>query len=99
MLVIFYLLFTHRANNNKILIIIAVLEIVVVSVLFVAYYTNKMYYEPYWYVHTEGMYSHKAARSLAPEIHFDFLNYIGKNGMRRIEQGTVPCFAKEKSRP
>ena len=78
MLVIFYLLFTHRANNNKILIIIAVIEIIVVSVLYIAYYTNKLYYEPYWNIHSEARYSYKVARSLAPEIHFDFWNYIGK---------------------
>lgn len=78
MLVIFYLLFTHRANNNKILIILAVLEIIVVSVLYIAYHTNKLYYEPYWYIHSEARYSYKVARGLAPEIHFDFWNYIGK---------------------
>ena len=78
MLVIFYLLFTHRANNNKILIILAVLEIIVVSVLYIAYHTNKLYSEPYWYIHSEASYSYKVARSLAPEIHFDFWNYIGK---------------------
>lgn len=91
MLVIFYLLFTHKVKNNKILIVAAILEIIVVAVLYIAYHTNKLYYEPYWYIHSEGMYSRKAARSLAPEIHFDFWNYIGKNGRRRIGQGTVSC--------
>lgn len=86
-----YLLFTHKVKNNKILIVAAILEIIVVAVLYIAYHTNKLYYEPYWYIHSEGMYSRKAARSLAPEIHFDFWNYIGKNGRRRIGQGTVSC--------
>lgn len=78
MLVIFYLLFTHKVKNNKNLIVIAVMEMIVVAVLYIAYYTNKLYYEPYWYIHSEAMYSYKVARSLAPEIHFDFWNYIGK---------------------
>mgnify|MGYP000003569666 FL=1 len=77
-LVIFYLLFTHKVKNNKILIVIAVMEMIVVAVLYIAYHTNKLYYEPYWYIHSEAIYSHKVARSLAPEIHFDFWNYIGK---------------------
>ena len=46
MLVIFYLLFTHKVKNNKILIVIAVMEMIVVAVLYIAYYTNKLYYEP-----------------------------------------------------
>ena len=78
MLVIFYLLFTHKVKNNKILIVIAVMEMIVVAVLYIAYYTNKLYYEPYWYIHSEARYSYKVARGLAPEIHFDFWNYIGK---------------------
>lgn len=78
MLVIFYLLFTHKVKNNKILIVIAVLEMIVVAVLYIAYYTNKLYYEPYWHIHSEARYSYQVARSLAPEIHFDFWNYIGK---------------------
>lgn len=78
MLVIFYLLFTHKVKNNKILVVAAILEMIVVAVLYIAYYTNKLYYEPYWYIHSEARYSYKVARSLAPEIHFDFWNYIGK---------------------
>ncbi len=78
LLVIFYLLFTHKVKNNKILIVIAVLEMIVVAVLYIAYYTNKLYYEPYWHIHSEARYSYQVARSLAPEIHFDFWNYIGK---------------------
>lgn len=78
MLVIFYLLFTHKAKNNKNLIVIAVMEMMVVAVLYIAYYTNKLYYEPYWHIHSEARYSYQVARSLAPEIHFDFWNYIGK---------------------
>ena len=38
MLVIFYLLFTHKVKNNKILIVIAVMEMIVVAVLYIAYY-------------------------------------------------------------
>ena len=78
MLVIFYLLFTHKVKNNKILVVAAILEIIVVAVLYIAYHTNKLYYEPYWYIHSEARYSYKVARGLAPEIHFDFWNYIGK---------------------
>lgn len=78
MLVIFYLLFTHKVKNNKILIVIAVMEMMVVAVLYIAYYTNKLYYEPYWHIHSEARYSYQVARSLAPEIHFDFWNYMGK---------------------
>lgn len=78
MFVIFYLLFTHKVKNNKILVVAAILEIIVVAVLYIAYHTNKLYYEPYWYIHSEARYSYKVARSLAPEIHFDFWNYIGK---------------------
>lgn len=44
-LVIFYLLFTHKVKNNKILIVIAVMEMIVVAVLYIAYHTNKLYYE------------------------------------------------------
>ena len=71
-LVIFYLLFTHKVKNNKILVVAAILEIIVVAVLYIAYHTNKLY------IHAEARYSYKVARSLAPEIHFDFWNYIGK---------------------
>ena len=69
---------SHKVKNNKILIVMAVMEMIVVAVLYIAYYTNKLYYEPYWNIHSEARYSYKVARSLAPEIHFDFWNYIGK---------------------
>ena len=41
-LVIFYLLFTHKVKNNKILIVIAVMEMIVVAVLYIAYHTNNL---------------------------------------------------------
>ena len=63
MFVIFYLLFTHKVKNNKILVVAAILEIIVSQFLYCLPYQISCIMEPYWYIHSEARYSYKVARS------------------------------------